>query len=202
MKAILISDHAKWCALMMNGDKTIEVRKNKGLHKAIQSIIDENGYADIYVYCSKDKSDKETLKLMRGKYGCMKNNDPYGKVIFKFRCYKVEEIEYEYTYETYTLIEEELCTKSCLTKQELHKYLFYKTGYAIPISDLEIFDRPKELWEFEKAGNYENPTIKCKKKEQGRCNYGKSPFTGQWIGCEKARLTKAPQNMVSIEVEG
>lgn len=27
MKAIMISDHAKWCALMMNGKKKVEVRK-------------------------------------------------------------------------------------------------------------------------------------------------------------------------------
>lgn len=55
MKAIIISDKPKWCALMMNGDKTIEFRKNKALANAIQKLIDENGYADIYVCCSKGK---------------------------------------------------------------------------------------------------------------------------------------------------
>ena len=54
MKAIMISDHAKWCALMMNKKKTVEVRKGTTLYKAIQKLIDENGYADIYVYCTKD----------------------------------------------------------------------------------------------------------------------------------------------------
>ena len=56
MKAIMISIKPKWCAKIMNGEKTIEVRKNKALANAIQKLIDENEYADIYVYCTKDKS--------------------------------------------------------------------------------------------------------------------------------------------------
>ena len=56
MKAILMSVHAKWCALMMNGDKKVEVRRGTALYKAIQKLIDENGYADIYDYCTKDHS--------------------------------------------------------------------------------------------------------------------------------------------------
>ena len=46
MKAIMISIKPKWCAKIMNGEKTIEVRKNKALANAIQKLIDENGYAD------------------------------------------------------------------------------------------------------------------------------------------------------------
>ena len=51
----MISIKPKWCAKIMNGEKTIEVRKNKALATAIQKLIDENGYAEIYVYCSKDR---------------------------------------------------------------------------------------------------------------------------------------------------
>ena len=36
MKAIMISIKPKWCAKIMNGEKTIEVRKNKALANAIQ----------------------------------------------------------------------------------------------------------------------------------------------------------------------
>ena len=106
MKAILISDHAKWCALMMNKKKKIEVRKGTALYKAIQKLIDEYGYADIYVYCTKGKPNL----WLPYEYDCFELDEasqPYlsdepildidtkmnGKVIFKFRCYKVEEIE-------------------------------------------------------------------------------------------------------------
>ena len=43
MKAIMISIKPKWCAKIMNGEKTIEVMKNKALANAIQKLIDQNG---------------------------------------------------------------------------------------------------------------------------------------------------------------
>ena len=217
MKAIMISDKPKWCSLMMNGKKNIEVRTSKALAIAIRKLIDENGYADIYVYCSKDNRE-DFFKNLSFKYNPYHfTNKPQnkkwyeglkhiqilnGKVLFKFRCYKLEELK---TCERHSA---ELIDQSCLSAEEFYDYLTkgrnflgQVLGYAIHISDLEIFDKPKELWEFEKVGSYNNPTIKCKKKEQGRCNYGKSPFTGKWVGCEKARLTKAPQNFCYVEVE-
>ena len=213
MKAILMSVHAKWCALMMNGDKTVEVRKGTALYKTIQKLIDENGYADIYVYCTK----KEELfyDLVCGKrfyFNLPKRNKnkvyrlSNGMVVFKFRCYNVETIIYDNSYfkpfcHTRELTSQNLYDKSCLSYNEIDNYLNGNTGCAIHISDLEIFDKPKAIWEFEKVGRYKNPTIKCEKREKGRCNYGHSPFTGKWVGCEKARLTKAPQSWQFIEVE-
>ena len=41
MKAIMISIKPKWCAKIMNGEKTIEVRKSKVLANAIQKLIDD-----------------------------------------------------------------------------------------------------------------------------------------------------------------
>ena len=144
MKAILISDHAKWCALMMNGKKTIEVRKTKALANAIQKLIDENGYADIYVYCSKSNY----LGYISNRY--------VGKVIFKFRCYDVEVLFWDTDVIDKKLkgihyIADEDFKKTCLTYEEYENYLDEgKDGYAIYISDLVIFDKPKELSEFRK----------------------------------------------------
>lgn len=97
MKAILMSDRPKWCALMMNGDKTVEVRKGTALYKAIQKLIDEYGYADIYVYCTKGKDDLRKSKwfgdyILPPKMSNYRDRVLNGKVPFKFRCYKVEEI--------------------------------------------------------------------------------------------------------------
>ena len=190
MKAILMSDRAYWCMLMMNKKKTVEVRKGTALYKATQKLIDEYGFAEFYVYCTKDKSDKETLKFMRGRYGCMKNYDPYGKVIFKFRCYNVEEIGmWNYSeYGTKTLMEDSLCIYSCLDYFELKNYIKEKPSTAIHISDLEIFDKPKELSEFRKIGKY------C--KYQGRDTYCDYCSHCDCIGDE---LTKAPQSYMFIE---
>ena len=167
MKAILMSDRPKWCALMMNGIKTIEVRKGTALYKAIQKLIDEYGYADIYVYNTKNERyrlDKE----LNGKYfvwDTKSKNYPFdksrnrhyffGKVVFKFRCYKVEEIETshdrfdeEIWYSTGSMEEEDILEHSCLNSDELDNYLYGEKGTAIHISNLEIFDKPKELSEF------------------------------------------------------
>lgn len=210
MKAIIISDKPKWCALMMNGDKSIEFRKNKALANAIQKLIDEQGVADVYVYCSKGKDTHDLASSnCNGKkiiaFG-HKSNRKYdklkqfnytvlnGKVLFKFRCYKVEEVEsrkysvYQFPY-TETLDDYELLFKSCLTTKELDNYLAYdKNGYAIHISDLEIFDNPKELSEFYKVGHYE---------DLDDCFTDEKQINGKWC----IPIKKAPQNMVYIEIE-
>lgn len=196
MKAIMISIKPKWCAKIMNGEKTIEVRKNKALASAIQKLIDENGYADIYVCCSKGKyemgkfnSDKKYHEIrddcsyaggwLRG----LPDETVNGKVVFKFRCYNVEEISLNRNhfvneqYSTDELDYEELLETSCLSYAELDNYLQCEIGYAIHISDLEIFDRPKELNEY--------------KKYYRSKGY---PQNQSWY------LTKAPQNMVYIEI--
>lgn len=182
MKAIIISDKPRWCALMMNGDKTIEVRKNKALVGAIQKLIDEYGYAEIYVYCSKN----HYLGFISNRY--------IGKVVFKFRCYKVEEIEsrkYSVNQFPYTesLVDDELLTESCLTTKEFDDYLGYdKNGYAIHISDLEIF-KPRDLGEFYTT-SLDKDVIKLFDNSIQLKN-------GTWV----KPLTKAPQNFCYVEVE-
>lgn len=162
-KAILISDHPKWCALMMNGDKTVEVRKGTALYKATQKLIDEYGYAEFYVYNTRDERyrlDKE----LNGKYFVWdtKSKDYpfdktrnrhyfFGKVVFKFRCYKVEElfIKYGVGWQTKTIKGKEQVEKlTRLSVFQLFEYCGRKTNTAIHISDLEIFDKPMELWQF------------------------------------------------------
>lgn len=196
MKAILISDYAKWCALMMNGIKTIEVRKNKALASAIQNLINEYGYAEIYVYCSKDK-----------KYANLVNRGGFitGMVAFKFRCYKVEEHTASFSNDigcqsADLFVDEEteqILKKACLTNEELYKYLNanlldemdtdYKTFFAIYIHKLEVFDKPRELNEFKR---YHEPS------EHSACWKCKRFGTG----CVSCSITKAPQNFCYVEV--
>ena len=220
MKAILISDHAKWCALMMNGKKNIEVRKGTALYKATKKLINEYGYADFYVYCTKDKlSLAEYLYKDGWGYNAVLNYDYAksigcakeklnGKVLFKFRCYKVEEIEHSHSHFYLCGIEIEkneyrgLVTKySCLNYDELHNYLKGKNGCAIHISELEIFDKPKELSEFHNAFKY-----KRVERKFGNNNIEKDERTGGIRQPVKGGyeyiypLTKAPQSFCYIEV--
>lgn len=195
MKAIIINIKPKWCVLMMNGDKTVEVKTSKALYKAIQKLIDENGYADIYVYYAKGKERLVDLRDDSFYYGMSKRLN--GKVPFKFRCYKVEEIRLgenqkapdysDLCFETKTLNGYQLETKSCLDFDNLKTYLQCKIGYAIHISNLEIFDKPKELSEFQGT---------CKGCEAFRLKVCKLNFEQ----CDK-HLTKAPQSWCYVEVE-
>lgn len=211
MKAILISDHAKWCALMMNGDKTIEVRVGTALYKATQKLIDEYGYAEFYVYCTKGK--QGIFKERHNGYTLLNQNkwiqsEMNGKVIFKFRCYDVEEIYYggrynqfdPYTacYYTNRLIPIYLKHRSCLEYDELGKYLNgYErlkgkrgaVGTAIHISYLEIFDRPRELCEF-------HTNVKKEPPEELLCPECGKPMEYY----EYKYLTKAPQSWCYVEV--
>ena len=66
----------------------------------------------------------------------------------------------------------DLPNKSCLTVEEIFDYLINKNGYAIHIKNLHIFDKPKELSDF-------NRIIET--------TYGEEP---------DATITKAPQNMM------
>ena len=196
MKAIMISIKPQHLVNILNGKKPIEVRKNKALANATKKMIAEQGYAQFLVYCSKDKGNN----LHKNRNGWFVNEmnvifvdgkpiyENYnGKVVCSFKCYKVEDIKPKVklgilntynTYETETLVINPLLEKCCLSYEELDLYLEWKNGYAIHISDLKIFDTPKELGEFKHERKFEN-----------------TPIT------EITRLTKAPQNYCYVEVE-
>lgn len=207
MKAILMSDRAYWCALMMNGIKTVEVRKGTALYKATQKLIDEYGFAEFFVYCTKGKpylGKKEigrnfynehiyTYDLDYGETFKGSGNKKFyssvgvysinGKVIFKFRCYKVEEIKSGYYVDRFIL------NKSCLNHREMSSYLKGKVGCAIHISDLEVFGKPKELRKFKHWFDCD----KCWCDDNHSCLANKL--------CPKyISLTKAPQSFAYIEV--
>ena len=158
-KQILLSIRPEWVAKILNGEKTIEVRK--------QFPKDYVGW--VYIYCTKDK-----------KYANLINRGGFltGMVVARFYCDKVEEITTE---KWSPSKEQDLLKASCLTENQLFDYCNLesrKPFYAIHISKLEIFDRPKELSEF----NY------WKDKSEYGCWY-------------ENKLTKAPQNYCYIEGE-
>lgn len=203
----------------MNGKKTIEVRKGTALYKAIKKLIDEYGYADIYVYCTKDGElfyDPITKKWFATKSRNIKKYHRLsnGVVKFKFRCYKVEEIKYigiDNYYGTHLLGEPVLEKASCLFHKELENYLggnrnsndVCSVGTAIHISDLEIFDKPKELSEFKKYVEY-LPDILCLNCENYWEDESGLPIEPKcelhWKNCNKRKITKAPQSWCYVEV--
>lgn len=123
-----------------------------------------------------------------------------GKVLARFWCDKVEEIVYDYggLYEMFQTSEidcDNLNCKSCLTDNELKEYLKPKRehgnicGYAIHITNLEIFDEPKEISEISQWRD----CGKCWHEEDCDCDLKNCFMTG-------GKLTKAPQSWQWIEI--
>ena len=163
MKAILISIKPKYVAKILNGEKIIEIRKS--FPKCDLPIT-------VYIYCTKHNHYKDSLYEVCEEDGGGYDVDYYapsepdfilnGKVVAKFTLNKVEEIKCNLSMRFFTksFNEKELLEKSCLTVDELFWYLAPQElkakccGYAWHISDLQIFDKPKDLNddEFHKIG--------------------------------------------------
>lgn len=157
MKSILLSVRPKWVEKILNGKKTIEVRKQ----------FPEDYVGWVYIYCTKGKPsiyyvDDEVgcVEKINGEFAFRTRTNPpalNGKVVARFYCDKVEELytdENGMSYYTDTIKEDYMVSKlACLDDSDIENYLGGKIGYAIHISQLEIFDKPKELSEF---GYYES----------------------------------------------
>ena len=124
MKSVLISIQPKWCELIASGKKTIEVRKSR-------PKID--GPFRCYIYMTKGKWYKDYKN---------KNHYGYGKVIGEFICDEI--------INAIDIGGNDFYTKSCMNLEEWLKYTDNHKGemWCWHISDLVIYDKPKELSEF------------------------------------------------------
>ena len=100
-------------------------------------------------------------------------------------------------YHTKTLSNKELEKRSCLSYQDLIKYLGdgepnEVIGYALHISNLKIFDKPLEL--------KDTYTRECTWDKCSRCAYGKNGKIN--CGTIDIPLSKAPQNMMWVWYKG
>lgn len=137
MKSILISIKPRFAAKILNGEKTIEIRKS---YPHCELPI------QVYIYCTKDKERLVDLRDDNFYLGVSERLN--GKVVAKFTLNKVEMIRpiaLGSFLKTSTLEHKEIIDKSCLTENEIKRYLTTMYGYAWHISNLEIFDRPLPL---------------------------------------------------------
>lgn len=83
----------------------------------------------------------------------------------------------------------------CLSYEELETYLGKFVGYGWHISDLKIYDKPKELGEFRKPCNHINDCCTCKEAE---FQYDGDELRG--LICKREiSLTRPPQSWVYCE---
>lgn len=132
MKSILISIKPKYCELIANGKKTIEVRKTKPNLKPPFKC---------YIYMTKSNlvGDRKAYKDRLA-----------GKVIGEFICDCIIPISITYSDPNNRIAQKEF-PYTCLTDKEIMDYLGNgNLGYGWHISNLVIYDEPKELSEFKK----------------------------------------------------
>lgn len=147
MKSIMISIQPQWVAKILNGEKTIEIRKNYPMCKLP---------CKVYIYCTK----KERPLVYGQENACV--DDHYtqtygyskkdadkiwgmlnGKVVAEFTLNKVEDF-----------LDGVNCAKlcdidnACLTFIDVLRYSNGKPLYAWHIDNLKIYDTPKELNHF------------------------------------------------------
>lgn len=125
-------------------EKTVEVRKT------IPRDKDWNRKA--IVYCSKNK--KSFAKIPREYQPLMESF--LGKVIAEFVCDEIVSFGFTpYNHGEYMVSgdkekKRDVLKESCLSFNDMYEYIGEEFGYAWHISDLKIYNKPKELSEFYK----------------------------------------------------
>ena len=125
-------------------DKTVEVRKDFPKDSAWNKRV--------HIYCSKNR---RSFNRIPKQYQPLMEKF-LGKVVGEFVCAKIEMYDYFIKKPLDELIDGEYrhyltCNeleRTCLRAKELEKYLNEEDGYGWHISDLKIYDKPKELGEF------------------------------------------------------
>ena len=136
-KAVLISIRPVWVEKILSGEKTLELRKTK---PKLETPF------KCYIYCT----NSGVAMGVRGKHG---------KVVGEFVCDKITwlthigfsglpGIRLVAMKDRYTIDDSFTLYKSCLTTLQIEKYLVGKDGYFWHISELKVYDTPKQLSEF------------------------------------------------------
>lgn len=199
-KAVMLSIRPKWAEKIANGEKTIEVRKTRPKMDTPFKC---------YIYCTRDKH----LAFMQNQTGtnlitCMDVDAAIpvggaignGKVIGEFTCEWLQSFDSAYSEWAYAVAPSgsvmpmhetkalELCQKDgCLSDDDVLSYFGDEDwkAYFWHISDLRIYDAPRELSEFERP--YE--CNECDAKWASECN-----------AChEEGKIKRAPQSWCYVE---
>ena len=171
-KAVLISIRPEWCEKIARGEKIVEVRKTR---PKLETPF------KCYIYCTLQGCNeffrvdlgRDVAKWNRGKWA-----DRKGKVIGEFTCDRIYELA------PLNHAPDDVEKQACLTREKIVNYL-NGTGYGWHISDLRIYDAPRDLSEFERP--YE--CNECDAKWATECN-----------AChEEGKIKRPPQSWCYVE---
>lgn len=178
MKSVLIAIRPQWVEKIARGEKTIEVRKT-----APQEVPFK-----CYIYETQGRT--ETPWIDEDGHFIYKGR---GQVIGEFICDKVYSIKNRGS--SFSVADEEqsvtneIARQSCLYYDDMVSYFGNKDGFGWHISDLKIYDKPRELSEFSRPCSYSGLCFSCKRtsfKKDGNllCN---------------TKITRPPQSWMHVE---
>lgn len=209
MKSILKSIHPKWVVKILNGEKTIEICTT-----APNCTLP----IDVYIYCTRSSSDKYLTKMEDGNfvisYSSVRREHPFrrnsewnSKVVAKFTLKEgdthIVTDKFKANVIAGTADYSDFLNACCLSGKELFDYVKGNKFYALHISDLQIFDKPKELREFKKH-NYQS--IINDIKENGCGDNAPKYCLGVLADqcneslCPRLKITRPPQSWQYVEV--
>lgn len=151
-KAVMLSIRPKWAEKIVNGEKTIEVRKTRPKLGTPFKC---------YIYCTLPKYPHEDFiatDYPRPQfYGG-------GKVIGEFTCERIVPITYDGG-RLWCPTNAAFSPATCLSQAEIIAYIGDKGRcYGWHISDLRIYDAPRELSEFTPVCRYKNDDKSCQSR--------------------------------------
>ena len=190
MKSVLISIHPQWVEKIANGEKTIEVRKTAPQEVPFKA----------YIYCCKAKP--YLYKEANPPFELFLDSELYkgngyddrlfsGKVIGEFICDKVYPIKNRGS--SFSVADEEqsvtneIARQSCLYYDDMVSYFGNKDGFGWHISNLTLYDKPKELSEFRipckvSCENCKNPLyFECWCEEKGKKIVTRPPQSWRYV---------------------
>ena len=176
MKSILLSIKPKYVELIARGEKTIEVRKTAPKEVPFKCYIYESRNGG---HRCKHCNEKDSCYSYAPKnVGCYNGR---GKVIGEFICNNASELDYVYYWNNGY----EFAT--CLTYRQVADYGKGKTLYGWHISDLKIYDKPKELSEFRKPCDRFLDCCTCRRLVHN-----------EYMSCDN-KITRPPQSWMYVE---
>ena len=162
-KAVMLSIRPKWCEKIINGEKTIEVRKTR---PKLETPF------KCYIYETQGWVERAGIREFR--LG--------GRVIGEFTCDRIYELA------PLNHAPDDVEKQACLTREEIVNYL-KGTGYGWHISNLHIYDAPRELSEFRRAcpNSWYCESCAMHRENNGTC------------GNESLQIKRAPQSWCYVE---
>lgn len=198
MKAVMISIRPEWCELIASGKKTIELRKTRPNvsspfkcyiyqtqpKKSLVGVLHDGDelYGEIY------RGKTAFIKTYKGVSAGSRTFGTWGKVIGEFVCDKNFNV-YEFSGSSEWL-NESLLADACMSAEDAKRYAGNSVNlFGWHISNLKIYDKPRELSEFFRHCDF---AADC-----GFCEH--AIFYGHDFHDCGLRLTRPPQSWCYVE---